>query len=297
MNKIVVTGSFGRLGRWIVDMLAAEGYSVVGVDTTHPGSGVRAREGVELKSCNLTTRGAFEELVRDAGPDAVVHLAAIPNPEVYPGTHVFENNVMSTYNVLTAAGREDVPVTWASSESAYGFPFAENPSPPEYLPIDEDHPLRPEDPYGSSKLVGEDIADVVARRYGIPIASLRISNVQYPGQYSVLDGRDSLENGVGNFWSYVDGRDVATAVSRTLDADLSGHEPFVIAADNNYLGRPTTEAFQEYFGDLPDDVSIRGEESALRSEKAKTILGWEPKHCWRTAADENRSVPTLTKST
>ncbi|WP_231187879.1 NAD(P)-dependent oxidoreductase [Haladaptatus sp. DYF46] len=294
MNTVVVTGSFGRLGRWTVDMLAEEGYSVVGIDTTHPGSGVRARDRVELKSCDLTTQGAFEELVREADPDAVVHLAAIPNPEVHPGTQVFENNVMSTYNVLTAAGREGLPVTWASSESAYGFPFAENPALPEYLPIDEGHPLRPEDPYGSSKLVGEDVADVVTRRYGIPIASLRISNVQYPGRYSVLDGRDSLENGVGNFWSYVDGRDVATAVSQSLDADLSGHEPFVIAADDNYLGRPTTEAFEEYFGDLPDDVSIRGEESALCSEKAKAALGWQPKHTWRTAADENRPVPTLT---
>ncbi|MFB9808690.1 NAD-dependent epimerase/dehydratase family protein [Haladaptatus pallidirubidus] len=186
-------------------------------------------------------------------------------------------------------------MTWASSESAYGFPFAANPVQPDYLPIDEAHPLRPEDPYGSSKLVGENIADVVARRYDIPIASLRISNVQYPGKYSVLDGRDSLQNGVGNFWSYVDGRDVVNAVARTLDADLSGHEPFVIAADDNYLGRPTMDAFKELFDGLPDEVSISGEDSALSSEKAKTVLGWEPNRTWRTAADENQPVPSLTK--
>ncbi|WP_266082983.1 NAD-dependent epimerase/dehydratase family protein [Haladaptatus caseinilyticus] len=295
MEKVLVTGSFGRLGRWTVDMLTDDGYTVVGVDKTHPGSGARTRDNVELKSCDLSTQGAIDELIHEVNPDAVVHLAAIPNPEVYPGTQVFENNVMSTYNVLNAAGKETIPVTWASSESAYGFPFAEEPVLPDYLPIDEAHPLRPEDPYGSSKLVSEDIADVVTRRYDIPIASLRISNVQYPGEYTVLDGRDSLRNGVGNFWSYVDGRDVANAVVRTLEADLSGHESFVIAADDNYLGRPTTEAVEEFFGGLPDAVSVSGEDSALSSEKAKHVLGWNPNHTWRTAADENQPVPTLTK--
>ncbi|GAA5052915.1 NAD(P)-dependent oxidoreductase [Haladaptatus pallidirubidus] len=276
-------------------MLADEGHTVIGVDKTHPGSGTKVRDNVELKSCDLSTHGAIAELIQEVDPDVIVHLAAIPNPEVHPGTQVFENNVMSTYNVLTAAGRGNIPVTWASSESAYGFPFAANPVQPDYLPIDEAHPLRPEDPYGSSKLVGENIADVVARRYDIPIASLRISNVQYPGKYSVLDGRDSLQNGVGNFWSYVDGRDVVNAVARTLDADLSGHEPFVIAADDNYLGRPTMDAFKELFDGLPDEVSISGEDSALSSEKAKTVLGWEPNRTWRTAADENQPVPSLTK--
>ncbi|WP_121743369.1 NAD-dependent epimerase/dehydratase family protein [Natronorubrum halophilum] len=57
------------------------------------------------------------------------------------------------------------------------LPFAREPTLPDYLLVDEAHPLRPEDPYGSSKLVNEDIAEIVTSQYDIPVASLRISNV------------------------------------------------------------------------------------------------------------------------
>lgn len=295
METVLVTGSLGRLGRWTVDHLASEGREVVGIDRKHPESGADVRDDVDLRACDLTDQGAVWELVRSVSPDAVVHLGAIPNPEVHSGTHVFENNVMSTYNVLVAAGESSVPVTWASSESAYGFPFAREPTLPDYLPVDESHPLRPEDPYGSSKLVGEDIAEIVTRRYDIPVTSLRISNVQYPGNYTVLDGRDDLEAGVGSFWSYIDGRDVASVIERTLDAELSGHEPFVVAAAESYLERPTTAAFEEFFGELPEKVSISGNESALSSAKARNVLDWEPQHSWRSAAHENVPSPSLTQ--
>ncbi|WP_254274505.1 NAD-dependent epimerase/dehydratase family protein [Haloarcula marina] len=295
METVLVTGSLGRLGRWTVDHLTADDRIVVGVDRKHPGSDADIRGDVQLRACDLTDQGAVWEIIRDVGPDAIVHLGAIPNPEVHSGTHVFENNVMSTYNVLMAAGEAGVPITWASSESAYGFPFAREPSLPDYLPIDEDHPLRPEDAYGSSKLVGEDIAEIVARRYDVPIASLRISNVQYPGNYSVLDDQDDLDAGVGNFWSYVDGRDVASAVEAAIDAELTGHEPFVVAATDTYLDRPTTDAFEAYFGELPDEVAINGRESALSSAKARDLLDWEPKHRWQTAAQEDVPTPSMTQ--
>lgn len=295
METVLVTGSLGRLGRWTVDRLVDDGHTVVGIDQKHPGSGVDIRDGVELRECDLTEQGPVWELVRSIDPDSIVHLGSIPNPEVHSGTHVFENNVMSTYNVLVAAGESSIPVTWASSESAYGFPFAPEPSLPDYLPVDEDHPLRPEDPYGSSKLVGEDIADIVTRRYDIPIASLRISNVQYPGNYSVLDGRQNLDGGVGNFWSYVDGRDVASLIEQSLKTDWSGHEPFIVAAGETYLDRTTTAAFEEFFGDLPEDVSISGQDSALSSAKAREVFGWVPEHSWRTAAEEDVPAPSVTQ--
>ncbi|MFC4440346.1 MULTISPECIES: NAD-dependent epimerase/dehydratase family protein [Natrialbaceae] len=293
METVLVTGSLGRLGRWTADHLASADYNVIGVDRKHPGSDADIREDIQLRACDLTDQGSVWEIVKSVSPDAIVHLGAIPNPEVHSGTHVFENNVMSTYNVLVAAGESSVPVTWASSESAYGFPFAREPTLPDYLPVDEAHPLRPEDPYGSSKLVGEDIAEIVTRRYDIPVASLRISNVQYPGNYTVLDNRDSLEAGVGNFWSYVDGRDVAFAIERTLKTELSGHKSFVIAADDSYLERPTTAAFEEFFGELPEVVSISGNESALSSTKAQTVLGWEPQHSWKSAAHEDVQTPSM----
>lgn len=294
MSDILVTGALGRLGRWVVDHLVSTGRSVAAVDVDHPGFDNPARDGIDFRAVDLTDSGKTREVVESVAPDHVVHLAAIPNPEFHAGSHVFENNVMSAYNVLVSAGREGVPVTWASSESAYGFPFADDPRLPDYLPIDEAHPMRPEDPYGTSKVLGEDVAAMVARKYGVPVASLRISNVQYPGRYGVVAHQDDVEAGVGNFWSYVDGRDVATAVERAVETDLDGHEPFVVAADDNYLGRPTRDVVAEVFGRVPERCDLEGEQSALSNAKARDVLGWEPAHDWREAKDEDVPTPSLT---
>ncbi len=60
-----------------------------------------------------------------------------------------------------------------------------------------------------------------------------------------------LADGAGNCWSYVDVRDVATAVAAALDADIGGHEAFNVAAAENYVGRPTAALVEEQWGDLP----------------------------------------------
>lgn len=295
MSTILITGGLGRLGRWTVEHFVDAGWDVTCVDVDHPGFDTSARDGVEFRAADLTDPGETREILEQTAPEHVVHLAAIPNPEVYAGSQVFENNVMSAYNVLTSAGREGVPITWASSESAYGFPFAAEPRLPAYLPVDEAHPMEPEDPYGTSKVLGEETAEMVTRRFDVPVVSLRISNVQYPGNYTVLDGRDNLDNGVGNFWSYIDGRDVATAIERTTEVDVDGHEAFILAADENYLGRATEDAVREAFGELPDRVDLSDEQAALSNQKAKDELGWHPRHTWRSAAEEDARTPRLTQ--
>lgn len=155
--------------------------------------------------------------------------------------------------------------------------------------------MEPEDPYGTSKVLGEEVAEMVTRRFDVPVVSLRISNVQYPGNYTVLDGRDDLDSGIGNFWSYVDGRDVATAIERTTEVDVDGHEAFIVAADENYLDRPTEDAIREAFGKLPDCVDLSGEQAALSNRRARDELGWRPRHTWRSAAEEDIPVPHLTE--
>lgn len=295
MSDILVTGGLGRLGRWTIDHFVEAGWDVTCVDVDHPGFGTTARPGVEFRTADLTEPGETREIVEQTAPEQVVHLAAIPNPEVYAGSRVLENNVMSTYNTLVSAGRAGVPITWASSESAYGFPFADEPRLPDYLPIDEEHPMEPEDPYGTSKVLGEETAKMVTRKFDVPVVSLRVSNVQYPGNYTVIEGREDLSNGVGNFWSYIDGRDVAAAIEQAVDVDVIGHEAFILAADENYLGRPTTEALRGTFGGLPDRCELSGEQSALSNQKAKVRLGWTPTHTWQTAAEEDGSAPRLTE--
>jgi len=172
MSTVLVTGGLGGSGRWIVDRLAAAWDEVVCVDRVRGESGHR---NVDVRQADLTDRGEVYDLVTAFDPDAVVHWGAIPDPEGHAGGTVFENNVVSTYNVLEAAGRVGADVVWASSESAYGFPFAEETPLPDYLPVDEDHPVRPEDPYGTSKVVGEAVAEMVVRRYDVSVVSIRPS--------------------------------------------------------------------------------------------------------------------------
>jgi len=302
-DTALVTGGLGRSGRWIVDRLADDGWRVVCVDLDHPGWEVDARAGVDFRAVDLTDRAEASEVVAAVDPDAVVHWAAIPAPERHAGGRVFETNALATYNALVAAGRADARVVWASSESAYGNPFREEPALPDALPITEAEPLRPEDPYGTSKVVGEAVAKSVTRKYGVPVASIRPSWIQYPGEYNCRDRPDlgagrpladvDLAAGVGNYWSYVDARDVAGIVAAALSADFDGHEAFNAAAADNYLGHPTADAVEAFFGDLPADCDLAGDESALSTAKAADLLGWEPSHGWRGAADEDVDPPAL----
>jgi nucleoside-diphosphate-sugar epimerase len=289
MSRILVTGAFGRSGRWIVDRLASDGHEVLAVDqrtapVDHPA--------VDGRQADLTDKGDVYDLVHEFEPDDVVHWGAIPDPLDHAGGHVFENNVMGAYNVLDAAGRVGADVVWASSESAYGLPFAEETPLPDYLPIDEAHPMRPEDPYGTSKVVGEEVAKMVTRRDGVDVVSIRPSWIQYPGEY-LCKGNDPSEHGDGNLWSYVDVRDIVDSVVAALAADPGGHEPFLIAAAENWAGRPTVDLVEDWFGEVPEDCDLGGEQSAMSSAKAQSLLDWEPTHSWREAAEEAVDGPSI----
>jgi nucleoside-diphosphate-sugar epimerase len=293
METALVTGGLGRSGRWIVDRLAGD-YGVVCVDYEQPGFEVPERAHVDFRAADLADRGAALDLLADVDPDAVVHWAAIPSPTRHPGGEVFETNVLTAYNVLVAAGRADAPIVWASSESTYGWAFAREKTLPQELPITESHPVRPEDPYGTSKVAGEEVAKMVARRYDVPVTSIRPSWIQYPGEYACRDvAAEGLEGGAGNFWSYVDVRDVASLVASALDSHVEGHHAVHAAAADNYLGRPTVEAVEAFFGSVPADCSLEGEASALSTARAGELFGWAPAHSWREAADESVSTPSL----
>lgn len=301
-DSVVVTGALGGAGRWVVDRLAAADVQVLAIDQQLPDSA--GPDAVDFRAADLTDHGETLDLFTRTNPDAVVHLAAIPDPLNHAGVRVFQNNVVSTYNVLDAAGRVGADVTWTSSESAYGFPFAESILAPESLPIDESHPMRPEDPYGTSKVLGETIADMVVRRDGISVTSVRPSWIQYPGSYFVTELREAFDlaalaadpvgavgGGPGNFWSYIDVRDLVDMVVRTLETELDGHEAFHCHATENFLGVETTDLFEALLGEVPTPCDLEGDDSAFSMVKAESELDWTPSHSWRTAEDESVEGP------
>lgn len=299
METVIVTGGLGRSGRWIVDRLAGE-YEVVCVDLNHPGFEASPVDHVDFRAADLTDRGETYDLIDAVDPDAVVHWAAIPAPTRHAGGHVFETNVLAAYNVLTAAGRTDARVVQASSESAYGFAFADETPLPDELPITEEHPCRPEDPYGLGKVVAEDVAGTVVRKYGVSVASIRPSWIQQPGEYNCRSEEllTDLSGGAGNCWSYVDARDVADLVAAALADPVNGHEGVHAAAADTYLDGSVVDACLEFWGETPDDCEIDPESdaSALSTAKAERLFGWTPSHSWRDAATADVDAPALTES-
>ncbi|PAU82931.1 UDP-glucose 4-epimerase [Halorubrum salipaludis] len=301
-STVVVTGALGGVGRWVVDRLVAEGRDVVGLDQRLPAAG--GPDGASFFEVDLRDQGETAELIAGADPDAVVHLAAIPDPTGHAGSRVFTNNTESAYNVLHAAGSAGADVVWASSESAYGFPFADRVLAPDYVPVDEAHPLRPADPYGASKEAGEAVARATARRHGVSVVSVRPSWVQYPGDYLTERNREAFdidelaarstdappEGGIGNFWSYIDVRDLASMVTAALAADVDGHEAYLCHAAENYLGVDTERLFDALFEETPP-CDTEGDASAFTTAKAERDLGWTPDHAWRKAADADVDGP------
>jgi len=292
-ETVIVTGALGGAGSWIVDSLRFE-YDVVAVDLELPAD--LDVDGVSFQAVDLTERADAWETVVDHDPTAVVHFGNIPHEENHVGGHVYENNALSTFNVLEAAGRAGADVVWASSETVYGTHYPE-PELPEHLPVTEDHPTRPWNAYETSKLAGEAAAERVTNAYGVSVASVRPSWIQYPGRYLVTDIREdfTMESAgrFGNLWSYIDVRDVVDMVEAALDADLAGHEIFNAFAPDNFLGVPTAEAIEAGYGDLPEDCTLEGEESGFSTAKAQELLDWEPTHSWREAEDESVSGPSF----
>ena len=180
--KIVVTGARGKVGRATTQALLDAGHDVLAVDLIRP-TYERGEEGAaRYVQADLTDAGDAFAVVRDS--DVVVHAAAIPEPTQNPPHVVFRTNLMSTFNVLEAAVRFGVKrFVNISSETVPGFFFPERDFLPDYAPVDELHPIHPQDPYALSKHFGEQLMDAAVARSDIRCISLRPSWVQHEGNY------------------------------------------------------------------------------------------------------------------
>lgn len=270
--RVVVTGGSGKAGRWVVRDLRERGHDVLNVDLRHDGSA----HGLCVIA-DLTDLGQAYDVM--AGADALVHLAAIPASELRPTGETFRINLMSTYNVFAAAEAAKVRrVVWASSETVLGLPFDR---PPDFAPIDETITPRPESSYALAKLAGETLAEQFARRTGVAHIGLRISNIMEPDDYAAFsDWWDDPQIRRWNLWGYVDVRDVAQAVRRGLEAEVSGAPVCIVAAADTVMPQPSAELLISVFPGVPLRRPVAGRETLLAVDHARVLLGYEPEHRW-----------------
>jgi len=284
-EKVVVTGGSGRAGEYIIAELAANGYDVYNADFAPPRAG-SASNAAQFWRIDVTDYG--EVLNALTGADAVIHMAAIPAPNMDPEHKLFRINMMANWNVLEAAEVHGIErICMASSINALGAGWGSKKHIPEYLPIDEDHPTRVEDAYSQSKWLGEQMGDAfVRRRPGkVQIANMRFHALwdketaerhKESGDQSSVGGRAPL-----GFWSWVGRHDAARACRLAIEKEFGGHEAFFINATDTVLDIPTMDAIEAEYPGVEIREPITGFKSPLSVTKAEKLLDWIPVESWR----------------
>jgi nucleoside-diphosphate-sugar epimerase len=281
MPTIAITGAAGKTGRVVVRHFLDQDYTVVPIDSSGQagGYGEFSRDlGVGLVRADLTDYGQTVDILK--GVDALVHLAAIPAPGLFPDSTTFLQNTAMNYNVFAAAQLLHIsPVVWASSETTFGLPFD---TPPLYAPIDEDHYPLPTSTYALSKVVSETMAVHFAEWTGGAYIALRLSNVHVPEDYQRVRGyQDDFSLRRWNLWGYVDARDVAQACHKAVVAELDGAHSFVIAAADTLMEASNTELLQDQFPGIEIRGDVGEHKTLLSIDKARELLGYEPQFSWR----------------
>ena len=234
------------------------------------------------------TADITQSLAPLAGLDAVIHLAAVSHPrdcDSNPGK-AFNVNVNGTHQILKMALESGArKVVFSSSAHVYNIP-------PAYLPTDETAPLRLNNTYTTTKLLGEQLCDLYWTNHGLSYTVLRLFNAFGPGQalgYYIPDmvekakaGRIHLTGGNNTKdWVYV--ADVARAFVLALESNFVG--PINIGTGvetdlHTIAAQIALSEGAEFTASLTD-----GTRMCANNQRAKRVLGWEPTTTLRRGLD------------
>lgn len=169
--KVLVTGGAGYIGSHVVKLLGERGHRVVTYDNLSTGHRWAVLCG-DLVVADLADEGALEAAFEAFMPEAVIHFAAsVVVPEsVEDPLKYYSNNVSNAVKLIKASVRHGVRAfVFSSSAAVYGIP--------ESVPVGEEAPLRPINPYGWSKAMVEQVLEDCHLAYGLRYVSLRYFNV------------------------------------------------------------------------------------------------------------------------
>ena len=287
--KILVTGGAGFIGSHVVDALVAAGHDVSVVDDLSTGRRHNLNPRARFYQVDIRD-AALDDIIAQEKPDVVSHQAARANvresmekPILYADV-----NILGSLNLLESCRRHGVrKVIYASTGGAsYGEP--------QQLPVPEDHPINPLDPYGASKHHVEHYLYLYRANYGLDYTILRYPNVFGPRQAPhgeagvvaiftglMLSGGEPIINGTGEQErDFVDVSDVARA--NWLALSQGGGRVYNIGSGTGTSINRIYALLAEltsYDGPVVHGPSKQGEvyKIYLDASRARRELGWYPK--------------------
>jgi UDP-glucose 4-epimerase len=302
--RVLVTGGAGYVGSVVVEELAAAGAErIVVLDVLSRGHASSVVVPATLVVGRISDAERVVAVCREEKIDAVVHMAAssLVGESVKEPSAYYRNNVVAGIALLDAMREAGVRlIVFSSSAAVYGEPSA--------VPITEDAPSAPTNPYGETKLAFERVMAWYGRAYGLVYASLRYFNAAGATERNgedhdpethlipiVLDaasGRRERAPVFGDDYPTPDGTcirdyihvsDLARAHVLALEGmDERGSRVYNLGCGGGYSVRQVIDAAREVTGrEIPVDVVARrpGDPAVLvaSSERIRRELGWEPR--------------------
>jgi UDP-arabinose 4-epimerase len=169
-NNVLVTGGAGYIGAHVCKALAKQGFTPIAVDNLCSGTASHVKWG-PFEEADIRDRNRMSAILQKYTPAAIMHFAAliqvgesVTNPSKY-----YDNNICGSFALLEEARLNNIKnMVFSSTAAVYGIPTTAD--------IIEDHPLKPINPYGQTKMAMENMVRDFSAAYGLRHAILRYFN-------------------------------------------------------------------------------------------------------------------------
>jgi len=299
---LVITGGAGYVGSVVAEFASAAGHDITVIDNLQDGKRAAVPDGAAFVRADFGDAAVLDRVFSERRTDAVIHLAAEANvsTSMTEPAKFFENNVSKGLVLLEAMRRHDVKrMVFSSTAATYGEPTA--------VPISEEHPLRPINAYGESKLMFERCLDWYHRAYGMNAIALRYFNAAgatsergedrrdethlIPLVLSAVQGKRSVVDVFGTDYPTSDGTcvrdyvhvgDIARAhLAGLARIDEVGFDAFNVAGESGHTVLDVVQAVEKVTGKSVPRAARprrRGDPAVLVATAAKlrSILNWRP---------------------